>query len=51
MIMAMDRAFMGAAAGGGAVLLSGGRDLKIPVETKLTFRIEKPITITERVVQ
>jgi hypothetical protein len=41
----------GAAAGGGAVLLSGGASLKIPVETKLTFRIERPITITERVVQ
>jgi hypothetical protein len=41
----------GAAAGGGAVLLSGGGNLKIPVETKLTFRIERPVTITERVVQ
>lgn len=41
----------GAAAGGGAVLLSGGRTINIPVETKLTFRIVRPITITERVVQ
>jgi hypothetical protein len=41
----------GAAAGGGAVLLSGGRNLNIPVETRLTFRIERPVTITERVVQ
>jgi hypothetical protein len=41
----------GAAAGVGAVLVSGGRNLNIPVETKLTFRIEKPVTITERVVQ
>ena len=41
----------GGAAGGGAVLLSGGRNLTIPVETKLSFRVERPITITERVVQ
>ena len=41
----------GGAAGAGAVLLSGSRNVTIPVETKLSFRIEKPITITERVVQ
>ena len=42
---------VGGAAGAGAVLLSGGRNLTIPVETKLTFRVEKTITITERVMQ
>ena len=41
----------GGAAGAGAVLLSGGRNITIPVETKLSFRVEKPIIITERVVQ
>ena len=41
----------GGAAGAGAVLLSGGRNVTIPVETKLAFRVEKPITITERVIQ
>ena len=41
----------GGAAGTGAVLLSGGRNVTIPVETKLSFRIEQPVTITERVVQ
>jgi hypothetical protein len=42
---------VGGAAGTGAVLLSGGRNITIPVETKLSFRIEQPVTITERVVQ
>jgi len=41
----------GAAAGTGAVLLSGNRNLTIPVETKLSFRVKAPITITERVMQ
>lgn len=41
----------GGAAGTGAVLLSGGRNVTIPVETKLSFRIEQPVIITERVVQ
>lgn len=41
----------GGAAGAGAVLLSGSRNLSIPVETKLIFRVEKPVIITERVVQ
>lgn len=41
----------GGAAGTGAVLLSGGRNITIPVETKILFQLEKPITITERVVQ
>ena len=42
---------VGGAAGAGAVLLSGGRNVTIPVETKLIFRLEKPVTITERVMQ
>ncbi len=41
----------GGAAGAGAVLISGGRNITIPVETQLSFRIEKPVVITERVVQ
>ena len=41
----------GGAAGAGAVLLSVGRNITIPVETKLSFRVEKPTVITERVVQ
>jgi len=42
---------VGGAAGTGAVLLSGGRNVTIPVETRLSFRVEQPVTITERVVQ
>jgi hypothetical protein len=42
---------VGGAAGTGAVLLSGGKNVTIPVETRLSLRIEQPVTITERVVQ
>ena len=42
---------VGAAAGTGAVLLSGNRNLTIPVETKLSFQVSNPVTITERVMQ
>ena len=42
---------VGGAAGAGAVLLSGGRNVTIPVETKISFRIDKPVMITERVIQ
>jgi hypothetical protein len=42
---------VGGAAGAGAVLLSGGRNVTIPVETRLAFNIQAPVTITERVMQ
>jgi hypothetical protein len=38
----------GAAAGGGAVLLSRGKPAEIPVETRLSFRVQDPVTITEK---
>jgi len=38
----------GAGAGGGAVLLSRGKSVDIPVETRLSFRVEEPVTITEK---
>jgi hypothetical protein len=45
-------AAIGAGAGGAAgtadVLLTRGKDSGIPVETRVTFRLQDPITITER---
>ena len=38
----------GAAAGTGAVILSNGRSVEIPVETRLTFRVKDSITLTEK---
>jgi hypothetical protein len=38
----------GTAAGAGTVLISHNRSIEIPVETRLTFRIQDPVTITER---
>jgi len=38
----------GAAAGGGAVLLTRGKSVEIPVETRLSFRVQDPVTITEK---
>jgi hypothetical protein len=38
----------GAAAGVADVMLTRGRPAEIPVETRLTFRIADPLTITER---
>jgi hypothetical protein len=38
----------GAGAGGGAVLLSRGKSADIPVETRLSFRVQEPVTITEK---
>jgi len=37
----------GGAAGTGAVLLSHGKPAVMPVETRLTFRLSSPVTITE----
>ncbi len=39
---------LGGAAGGGDVLLTRGKPAEIPVETRLTFRVEEPVTITEK---
>jgi hypothetical protein len=45
-------AAIGAGAGGavgvGGVLLARGRSAEIPVETRITFRVQDPVTITER---
>ena len=38
----------GTAAGAGAVLLTQGRPADIPVETRLSFRVQEPVTITEK---
>ena len=39
---------LGGAAGTGDVLLTRGKPAEIPVETRLTFRVEDPVTITEK---
>jgi len=39
---------VGGAAGAGDVLLTRGKDAVIPVETKLTFRLQEPVSITEQ---
>ena len=38
----------GAAAGTGAVLITNGKSVEIPVETRLTFRVNQSITLTEK---
>lgn len=38
----------GAAGGGGVAVATRGKPVELPVETRLTFRIEQPVTITER---
>jgi outer membrane biosynthesis protein TonB len=39
---------LGGAAGVAGVMLNRGRPVEIPVETRLSFRIQEPVTITER---
>jgi hypothetical protein len=39
---------VGGAAGVGGVLLTHGRPVEIPVETRIGFRVQDPVTITER---
>jgi hypothetical protein len=39
---------VGGAAGAGDVLLTRGKPAEIPVETRLTFRVQEPVTITEK---
>lgn len=38
----------GGAAGVGDVLLTRGKPAEIPVETRLSFRVQEPVTITEK---
>lgn len=38
----------GGALGAGDVLLTRGKPVEIPVETRLTFRVQDPVTITEK---
>ncbi|MBZ5606689.1 MAG: hypothetical protein LAP38_00405 [Acidobacteriia bacterium] len=38
----------GAAAGAGTVLITSGKSVEIPVETRVSFRVQDPVTITER---
>jgi hypothetical protein len=39
---------VGGAAGTADVLLTRGKPAEIPVETRITFRVQEPITLTER---
>jgi len=39
---------VGGAAGTGAVLTSRGNAAELPAETRLTFRLSEPVTITEK---
>lgn len=39
---------VGGAAGAGTVLATKGQDAEIPSETRLTFRLKEPITLTEK---
>ncbi len=39
---------VGAGAGGGAVLATRGKDVSIPSESRLVFRLKTPVEITER---
>src|SRR5205807_6835883 len=38
----------GGAAGAGDVMLTRGKPAEIPVETRVSFRVQEPVTITER---
>jgi hypothetical protein len=38
----------GGAAGAGDVLLTRGKPAEIPVETRVSFRVQDSVTITER---
>ncbi len=39
---------VGGAAGAGGVLLTRGQAAELPVETKVAFRLQEPITLTEK---
>ncbi len=40
---------VGGAAGAGTVAATRGKPVELPVETRLTFRLEQPVTLTERI--
>jgi hypothetical protein len=39
---------VGGAAGAGGVLATKGNDVRLPSETRLTFRLSEPVTLTEK---
>jgi hypothetical protein len=39
---------IGGATGAGTVLATRGQDASLPAETRLTFRLKNPVTITEK---
>ena len=39
----------GGAAGAGTVAATRGKEVELPVETRLTFKIQEPVTVTERI--
>jgi hypothetical protein len=41
-------AAIGGAAGTGGVLATRGKPVKVPVETRIAFRLKEPVTITEK---
>jgi len=41
-------AIIGGAAGTGGVLATRGKDATIPAETRLSFRLKEPVTLTEQ---
>ena len=43
----LEGAGAGAAAGGGAAALTGDRELELPAESRLSFSLKAPITVTE----
>ena len=40
-------AIAGAAAGGGVQVLTKGREIRVPAETVLNFRLDQPLTLRE----
>lgn len=40
---------VGGAAGAGTVAATRGKPVELPVETRLTFKLEQPVTVTERI--
>ncbi len=41
-------AAVGGAAGAGDVMLTRGKPAEVPVETRISFRLEQPVTVTEK---
>ncbi len=40
---------VGGAAGAGTVAATRGKEVELPVETRVTFRLQEPVTVTERI--